>query len=124
MWISSKSASQFPTPKDKILVDIIHPYPTEQAVIWVIFDEEEKLLYLLKNNKVPLRGISSDTQEKGLRLQKCKDRRIGASIVKLPFLSKSMDLSNARLSIFFTLWVLLPDSTGDTFSTIKFRVIL
>jgi len=73
---------------------------------------------------VPLRGISSDTQEKGLRLQKCKDRRIGASIVKLPFLSKSMDLSNARLSIFFTLWVLLPDSTGDTFSTIKFRVIL
>jgi len=45
MWISSKSASQFPTPKDEMLVDIIHPYATEQAVIWVSIDEEKRNSY-------------------------------------------------------------------------------
>gem|GEM_PF-4710769 len=45
LWIPYKSIIQFRAPKDKILVDIIHPYPTEQAVIWVSIDEEKRNSY-------------------------------------------------------------------------------
>jgi SNF2 family DNA or RNA helicase len=94
----------FDTQKEKLLLDIFEDY-TDQAVVWVIFDEEEKrLLELFKRYKIPARAISGSTPP-SKRSEILKDFHNGlfrVLISKASILGAGIDLSNAKLSIFYS----------------------
>lgn len=94
----------FETEKEKLLLDIFEDY-TDQAVVWVIFDEEEKrLLELFKRNKISARAISGSTPP-SKRSEILKDFHNGlfrVLISKASILGAGIDLSNAKLSIFYS----------------------
>jgi SNF2 family DNA or RNA helicase len=94
----------FETEKEKLLLDIFEDY-TDQAVVWVIFDEEEKrLLELFKRNKISARSISGSTPP-SKRSEILRDFHNGlfrVLISKASILGAGIDLSNAKLSIFYS----------------------
>ncbi len=94
----------FDTEKEKLLIDIFEDY-TDQAVVWIIFDEEEKrLLELFKRYKISARAISGSTPS-SKRSEILKDFHNGmfrVLISKASILGAGIDLSNAKLSIFYS----------------------
>jgi non-specific serine/threonine protein kinase len=94
----------FDTEKEKLLIDIFEDY-TDQAVVWIIFDEEEKrLLELFKRYKIPARAISGSTPP-SKRSEILKDFHNGmfrVLISKASIFGTGIDLSNAKLSIFYS----------------------
>lgn len=96
---------EFETEKDDLLLDILDTYQSEQTIVWILFDyEDEKLLKLLRNNKISARSISGQTS-KAKRLEILDDFRKGAFralISKPSILGAGVDLSNAHISIFYS----------------------
>jgi len=94
----------FETEKEKLLLDIFEDY-TDQAVVWIIFDEEERrLLELFKRYKIPARAISGSTPP-SKRSEILRDFHNGVFrvlISKASILGAGIDLSNAKLSIFYS----------------------
>jgi len=94
----------FDTGKEALLLDIFEDY-TGQAVVWIIFDEEERrLLELFKRYKISARAISGSTPP-SKRSEILRDFHNGAFrvlISKASILGAGIDLSNAKLSIFYS----------------------
>jgi len=94
----------FDTEKENLLLDLLQDYQG-QAVVWVIFDEEERrLLELFKKNKISSRAISGSTPV-AKRVEILKDFHNGVFkvlISKASILGAGIDLSNAKLSIFYS----------------------
>lgn len=96
---------EFYTPKDDLLLDILDTYENEQAIVWVLFDyEDKKLTEFLRRYKISVRSISGDTP-KSQRISILEDFRKGlfkVLVSKPQILGAGVDLSNAKISIFYS----------------------
>ncbi|MEO0258504.1 MAG: DEAD/DEAH box helicase [candidate division WOR-3 bacterium] len=95
----------FHTPKDAIVLDLIETYEKEPTVIWTIFDYEgDKLQDMLTRHKIPAITVDGRTppEKRPHFIDKFKERKFNVLITKPSVLSLGVDLSNARLVIFYS----------------------
>lgn len=96
---------EFPTEKDELLLDLLNTYDKEQFIIWTIFNEEsEKLSRLLQENHVSFEVIDGSTPAQK-RVEILNNFRAGGFrvlISKATILGAGVDLSNARISVFYS----------------------